>query len=82
MHGSSDCYHGRLGVSLAEQRLRHFGKEGGFLTRESNIKQGFFILSVFVKGDFVHRVALNKDGLIKKQSLDEANVVLRSALSL
>ena len=80
MHGLNDCYHGRLGVSLAEQRLRRFGKEGGFLTRESNIKQGFFVLSVFVKGDIVHRVAPNKDGLIKGQSLDEASVVLNDLI--
>ena len=80
MHGLNDCYHGRLGVSLAEQRLRRFGKEGGFLTRESNIKQGFFILSVFVKGDIIHRVAPNKDGLIKKQSFDEASVVLNDLI--
>ena len=80
MHGLNDCYHGRLGVSLAEQRLRCFGKEGGFLTRESNIKQGFFVLSVFVKGDIVHRVALNKYGLIKKQSFDEASVVLNDLI--
>ena len=80
MHGLNDCYHGRLGVSLAEQRLRRFGKEGGFLTRESNIKQGFFILSVFVKGDIIHRVTPNKDGLIKKQSFDGADVVLNDLI--
>ena len=80
MHGLNDCYHGRLGVSLAEQRLRRFGKEGGFLTRESNIKQGFFISSVFVKGDIIHRVTPNKDGLIKKQSFDEADVVLNDLI--
>ena len=76
MHGLNDCYHGRQGGSLAEQRLRRFGKEGGFLIRESYIEQGFFVLSVFAKGDIVHRVAPNKDGLIKKQSFDEASVVL------
>ena len=72
----SDCYHGRIGASLAEQRLRRYGKDGGYLTRESNIQQGFFILSTFVKGEAIHRVAPNKDGLIKKQSLDEATLVL------
>ena len=40
-------------VSLTEQRFRRFGREGGFLTCESNIniKQGFFLVSVFVKGE-------------------------------
>ena len=76
MHDSSNCYHGRVGVSLTEQRLRRFGKEGGFLTRESNIQPGFYILSVFVKGEVIHRVAPNKDGLIKKQSFEEATLVL------
>ena len=70
------CYHGRLGESLTEQRLRRFGREGGYLTRESNIQEGFFILSVFVKGEAIHRVAPNKDDLIKKQSLEEATLIL------
>ena len=33
-------------------------------------------MSTFVKGEAIHRVAPNKDGLIKKQSLDEATLVL------
>ena len=69
-------HHGRLGKSLTEQRLRRFGREDGYLTRESNIQEGFFILSVFVKGEVIHRVAPNKDGLIKKQSFEEATLIL------
>ena len=46
------------------------------MTRESNIQEGFFILSVFVKGEVIHRVAPNKDGLIKKQSFEEATLIL------
>ena len=70
----SDCYNGRLGVSLTEQRLKRFGKEGSFLTKESNIKPVFYVLSIFRTGEIIHRVAPNKDGLIKKQSFDEATV--------
>ena len=47
----SDCYHGRIEASLAEQRLRRFGKDRGYLERVSNVQPGFFILSVFVKGE-------------------------------
>ena len=72
----SDCYHGRIGASLAEQRLRRFGKDGGYLARESNVQPGFFVLSVFVKGEVIHRVVPNKDGQTKKQSFDEATLVL------
>ena len=35
----SDCYHDSLGVSLAEERLRKFGQEGGYLTRQSDVNQ-------------------------------------------
>ena len=52
----SDCYHGRIEASLAEQRLRRFGKDRGYLDRVSNVQPGFFILSVFVKGEVIHRV--------------------------
>ena len=31
-NGISDCYRGSLEVSLTEQRLRRFGRVGGFLT--------------------------------------------------
>ena len=46
------------------------------ITGASNIQEGFFILSVFVKGKVIHRVATNKDGLIMNQSLDEATLYL------
>ena len=32
------------------------------------------MLSIFRRGEIIHRVAPNKDGLIKKQSCDEATV--------
>ena len=50
----SDCYHERIGASLAEQKLRQFGKDGGNLARESNVQLGFFMLSAFVKGEVIH----------------------------
>ena len=57
----SDRYNGRIEASLAEQRLRRFGKDRGYLDRVSNVQPGFFILSVFVKGEVIHRVGPNKD---------------------
>ena len=50
----SDSYHDFLGVSLAEERLRKFGQDGGYLTRQSDVKPGVFILSVIEKGVIVH----------------------------
>ena len=54
----SDCYHDSLGVSLAEERLRKFGQEGGYLTRQSDVKAGFFILSVIETSFTSNRVKL------------------------
>ena len=63
-------------ASLVEERLRKFGKKGGYLTRKSNVKPGFFILSFIEKGKPVHKVAPNKVGKSFKQSFKDASVVL------
>ena len=66
----SGCYHDSLRVSLAEERLRKFGQEGGYLTRQSNVKTEFFNLSFIEKGKCVHQVAPNKNGKFFKQTYD------------
>ena len=76
----SDCYHDSLGVSLAEERLRKFGQEGGYLTRQSDVKPGFFILSVIEKGKIVHQVAPNNNGKFFEQTYDEAAIVLEELI--
>ena len=63
-------------ASLVEEKLRKFRKEGGYLTRKSNVKPGFFILSFIEKGKPVHKVAPNKVGKSFKQSFKDASVVL------
>ena len=68
----SDCYHDCLGVILAEERLRKFGQDGGYLTRQSDVKPGFFILSVIEKGVIIHQVVSKKNGKLFKQTFDEA----------
>ena len=76
----SDCYHDTLGVSLAEERLRRFGQEGGYLIRQSDVKPGFYILSFIEKGKTVHQVAPNKDGKFFKQTFNEAAIVLEDLI--
>ena len=41
---------GFLGECQAEDRLRKFGKERGFLSRQSDVRPGFFILTFLDKG--------------------------------
>ena len=69
-------------ASLVEERLRKFGKEGGYLTRKSNVKPGFFILSFIEKGKPVHKVAPNKVGKSFKQSFKVKWCSARSSVSI
>ena len=48
------CFQGVIGAKATEVRLREINKEFTYLTRESDIKKGKFILSW-----------LSKDGLVK-----------------
>ena len=78
----SDCYHDCLGVILAEDRLQKFGQEGGYLTRQSDVKPGFFILSVIEKEVIIHQVAPNKNGKFFKQTFDEAAISLEEMIQI
>ena len=73
---NSDCYHGFLGVQEAEDIIRKSGHEKGYLTRQSVVRPGFFILSFREKGKIIHHVAPNKEGKYNKQSYDAAESVL------
>ena len=52
------------------------GEERGYLTRQSIIRPGFFILSFQEGGNFIHHVAPNREGKYNKQTYDEAALVL------
>ena len=78
----SDCYHDCLGVILAQDRLQKFGQEGGYLTRQSDVKPGFFILSVIEKEVIIHQVAPNKNRKFFKQTFDEAAISLEEMIQI
>ena len=44
-----ECHQGVLGDKVAEERLRESQKEFAYLTRESDIKRGRFIVSNLTK---------------------------------
>ena len=77
----TNCYHGFLGVQEAEDIIRKSGEERGYLTRQSIIRLGFFILSFSEKGKVLHHVAPNKEGQYNKQTYDEALQVLKMILA-
>ena len=63
------CYHGSISAQQAEDRLRSACKESSYLTRESDLKRGQFILSTISKGNIVnHFFVPDCDGKNKKQS--------------
>ena len=54
------CYQGVIGCKAAEKRLRETTIDFSFLTRESDIKKGKFILSWMTKdGSVKHTTAPN-----------------------
>ena len=61
-----NCYHGYLGESQAEDRLRRSGEGKGYLTRQSDVKPGFFIVTFLERGKIVHQIAPNKEGKYNK----------------
>ena len=77
---TSNCYHGFLGVQEAEVIIRKSGQERGYLTRQSIIRPGFFILSFQEKGKVIHHVAPNQDGKYKGQIYDDAERVLNEMI--
>ena len=67
-----------MGHKLAEDRLRGSNKEFVYLTRESDIKKGKFILSTLTAGSgssVKHTVAPNPSAGKHVQSLEEAEVL-------
>ena len=75
------CHQGVMGHKLAEDRLRGSNKDFSYLTRESDIKKGKFILSTLTAGSVKHTVAPNPSARKNFQSLEEASEVLEKMIS-
>ena len=77
------CHQGVMGHKLAEDRLRGSNKEFVYLTRESNIKKGKFIMSSMTgSGSPVkHTITPNPSARKSFQSLEEASEVLEKMIS-
>ena len=50
----SNSFHGQISSSVAEARLRLFNVDRCYLTRESDVKPGRYILSCLVNGAVIH----------------------------
>ena len=50
----SNSFHGQISSSVAEARLRLFNVDKCYLTRESDVKPGRYILSCLVNGAVIH----------------------------
>ena len=51
---SLSYYHGCLGVSEAERRLRDSGEDGAYLLRESDVRKGIFVISSINDASIAH----------------------------
>ena len=75
------CYQGMMGFKAAETRLRETNMDFSFLTRETDIKKGKFILSWLTKdGSVKHTAAPNPSARNNFQKLEEALSVLEQMI--
>ena len=77
------CYHGSISTHQAEDRLRSVGMESCYLTRESDLQSGRFILSTISNGNIKHFIVPDCDGKNKKQAsfIDAKSDIERLVLS-
>ena len=75
------CHQGVMGHKLTEDRLRGSNEDLSYLTRESDIKKGKFILSSLTRSGLVkHTVAPNPSARKNFKSLEEASEVLEKMI--
>ena len=75
------CYQGVTGFKEAEIRLRENNQDFTYLTRESDIKKGKFILSWLSKdGSVKHTTAPNPSAKNNFKKLDEALAVMEKMI--
>ena len=70
-----------LGVIHAQERLRSFDREGAYLLRESDVRPGFFVLSLFKDSSMLHLAVPDKNGKFLKQTLEEACKVVEDIVN-
>ena len=70
-------YHGFLVSTEAEDIIRMSGAERGYLTRQSVVRPGFYILSFQEGGKILHHIAPNKEG---KNLWNEAALILKEMI--
>ena len=71
-----DYYHGCLGVTEAERRLRESGEHGAYLVRMSDVQENRFIISSINHSSVAHILSPNGDGKFLKQTFDEASPII------
>ena len=71
-NNSLSYYHGCLGVTEAERRLRDSGEDGAYLLRESDVKEGMFVISSINDASITHFVVPKSDGKFLKQTYEKA----------
>ena len=74
-------HHNVLGVIHAQERLRSFDREGAYLLRESDVRPGFFVLSLFKDSSMLHLAVPDKNGKFLKQTLEEACKVVEDIVN-
>ena len=74
-------HHDVLGVLQAQDRLRSFDREGAYLLRESDVRPGFFVLSLFKDSSMLHLAVPDKNGKFLRQTLEEACKVVEDIVN-
>ena len=77
---SVEYYHGCLGVTEAERRLKDSGQDGAYLLRESDVKQNMFILSSINDSSVTHFVVPNSNGRFQTQSFEKASLLIEEVV--
>ena len=74
-------HHDVLAVLQAQDRLRSFDREGAYLFRESDVRPGFFVLSLIKDSSMLHLAVPNKNGKFLRQTLKEACEVVEDIVN-
>ena len=77
---SVEYYHGCLGVTEAERRLKDSGQDGAYLLRESDVKQNMFIISSINDSSVTHFVVPNNNGRFQQQTFEKASLLIEDVV--
>ena len=77
---SVEYYHGCLGVTVAERRLKDHGQDGAYLLRESDVKQNMFIISSINDSSVTHLVVPNSNGRFLQQAFEKASLLIEDVV--